>query len=353
MKSHLTASKMRTLDPGDMLDKTLELGRQIETGIGLGRDWAAKTELTLPPQLDWFGLGGSAIVGDLIEGLGLASIPLHVWRQPKITLEYPMNPRVVYSYSGNTLEALHAFDEGLAAKKMWLTASSGGQLAAKAQDSGIPHLKLPEGYPPRAAVGFGLGAFMALFAELALEGLPWSNEDTEVLTEDSEKYQSPNPAQNPALRLAENLADRTPICYAADPILGPSLVRRACAQFAENSKRWSHAAVLPEMAHNEVEAFPVLTKLTPPPYVLFVGTWLFGDFPDPSRPVKILLDELKIKWKHIEFTSEAPFRLTRVLAGLRTMLFLDAVSVFLGLISDENPMEIPTITKMKSLQKKA
>jgi len=353
MKSHLTASQIRTLDPDDMLGKTLELGRQIETGIALGKDFAAKTELTLPPQLDWFGLGGSAIVGDLIEGLGLSPVPLHVWRQPEITLEYPMHPRVVYSYSGKTREALHAFNEGLALKEMWLSVSSGGELRVKASKMSIPHLMLPEGYPPRAAVGFGLGAFMALFAELSLEGLPWSKEDTKILTEDAKRYKSLNPAENPALHLAESLAGRTPVLYAADPIMGPSLVRRACAQFAENSKRWSHAAVLPEMAHNEVEAFPVLAKLAPPPYVLFVGAWLFANFPDPCPPIKTLLKELKIERKHIEFASNAPFRLSRVLEGLRTMLFLDAVSVFLGLISGENPTEIPTITKMKSLQKKA
>jgi hypothetical protein len=104
------------------------------------------------------------------------------------------------------------------------------------------------------------------------------------------------------------------------------------------------------MAHNEVEALPVLAKLVPPPYVLFIGTWPFGNVPDPCRPIKILLDELKVEWKHIDFASKAA---SHILEGLRTMLFLDSVSVFLGLISGKNPMEIPTITKMKSLQKKA
>ena len=353
MKSPLTVSQMRTLDPDDMLGKTLELGRQIETGITLGKDFAGRTKLTLPSQLDWFGLGGSAIVGDLIEGFSLSPIPLHIWRQPGIPLECPAHPRVVYSYSGNTLEALHAFDEGVAAKHVWLSASSGGQLAAKAQDFGIPHLMLPEGYPPRAAVGFGLGAFMAIFAELSHKNLPWSNEITKILAEDSERYQSLSPAENPALHLAESLVDRTPVFYAANSVLGPCLARRACAQFAENAKRWSHAAVLPEMAHNEVEAFPVLAKLVPPPYVLFIGTWPFGNVPDPCRPIKTLLDQLKVEWQHIDFAPKGTSRGSRILEGLKTMLFLDSASVFLGLISGENPMEIPTITKMKSLQKKA
>jgi glucose/mannose-6-phosphate isomerase len=353
MKSSLTSSKVKTLDPDDMLGKTLELGRQIEQGIALGRDWAATTDLDLPSQLDWFGLGGSAIVGDLVDGFGVSPIPLHIWRQPKITPEYPMVSRVVYSYSGNTIESLCAFDEGVAFKEMWLSVSSGGELEVTAKNLGIPHLKLPEGYPPRAAVGFGIGAFMALFSELSHESLPWSNRDTKVLLEDSKKYQSLNPAENPALHLAEILSNKTPILYAADPTLGPSLVKRACAQFAENSKRWSHAAVLPELVHNEVESFPALARLTPPPYVLFVGTWPFGDFPDPCHPVKMLMDELKIEWRHVGVAGKSASPNSRIVDGLRTMLFLDAVSVFLGLLSGENPMEIPTISKLKRLRKKA
>lgn len=354
MKSHLTSSQIESIDPGDMLGKTLELGRQIEQGLTLGKTFAREAKLAVPAELDWFGLGGSAIVGDLVEGLALCPIPLKVWRQPGYVLPARCaRPRIVYSYSGNTKEALKALDEGLKVGQVWLAVSSGGKLAAKAHAAGVPHLALPAGYPPRAAVGFGLGAFMALFSELFRERLPWSEQESETLAEDAVNYQALDSEENSALRLAENLVDKTPVLYAADPVLGPALVRRASAQLAENAKKWSHAAILPEMAHNEVEAFPALTALLPPPLVLFVGTWPFADSPDPCRPVESLLSELGVEWCRVEFSTQGKQPPSRVQEGLRTMLFLDAVSVWLALVLATDPMTIPTITRLKSMQQSA
>jgi glucose/mannose-6-phosphate isomerase len=354
MKSPLTPSQIRAIDPDDMLGKTLELGHQIEQGLTLGKDFVKKSHLPVPEELDWFGLGGSAIVGDLIEGLGLCPVPLRVWRQPGYGLPpHPIRPQVVYSYSGNTTEALHAFDEGLKTGQVWLAVSSGGKLASEAEAAKIPHLALPTGYPPRAAVGFGVGAFMALFSELFAGELLWRAQDSAVLAEDAEVYRAPDSERNPALALAEMLMDTTPVLYAVDPLSGLALARRACAQFAENAKIWSHAAVLPEMAHNEVEAFPALTTLRPSPLVLFVGTWPFADFPDPREPVEALLTTLVIDSRRVEFPAKKATRPSRVLEGLRTMLLLDAASVWLALILERDPMPIPTITKLKSMQKGA
>jgi bifunctional phosphoglucose/phosphomannose isomerase len=354
MKSRLTPSRIRTVDPGDMLGKTLELGHQIDQGLTLGKDFVKKSHLPVPQELDWFGLGGSAIVGDLIEGLGLCPVPLRVWRQPGYGLHpHSIRPQVVYSYSGNTTEALQAFDEGVKTGQVWLAVSSGGKLASKAETANVPYLALPTGYPPRGAVGFGVGAFMALFSELFARNLSWHIQESVVLAEDAEVYRAPDSGKNPALALAEDLVDTTPVLYAVDPLLGPSLVRRACAQLAENAKTWSHAAVLPEMAHNEVEAFPALATLRPSPLVLFVGTWPFADFPDLRDPVRALLKALRIDSRRVEFPPPKGTQASRVLEGLRTMLFLDAVSVWLALILATDPMTIPTITKLKGMQKGA
>ncbi len=349
MKSQLTSSRIASLDPGDMLGKTLELPKQIERGLLLGNDFAQQAKLSMPQELDWYGLGGSAIVGDLVQGLQLCPNPVYVRRQPSGT---PARPRVIYSYSGNTAEALSAFDEGMKAGKVWATASSGGELAAKAKDSNVPHLILPAGYPPRAAVGFGIGAFMALFAELSHQKVPWSARESDILTEDANHYKILDSQKNPALLLAENLVDRTPVFYALDPCLGPALVHRASAQFAENSKVWARGAVLPELAHNEVEAFPALAGLLPPPHILFLGEWPFPDFPNPCASIETLLRDYRIAFEHIEFRVSDTSRASRVLAGLRTMLLLDAASVYLALILARDPTAIPTITKLKSMQEK-
>jgi glucose/mannose-6-phosphate isomerase len=349
MKSQLTPSRIASLDPGDMLGKTLELPKQIERGLSLGNDFVRQAKLSMPPELDWYGLGGSAIVGDLVQGLQLSPNPVYVRRQPEGA---PTRSRVVYSYSGNTAESLSAFDEGMKAGKVWITASSGGKLAAKAKTADIPHLMLPTGYPPRGAVGFGIGAFMALFAELSHQKVPWSARESDILIEDTDGYKILDSQRNPALHLAENLVDRTPVLYALDPCLGPSLVHRASAQFAENAKIWARGAVLPELAHNEVEAFPALAGLLPPPHVLFLGEWPFPDFPNPCAPIEALLSEYRIPFERIEFRTSDESPKSRVLAGLRTMLLIDTASVYLALILARDPTTIPTITRLKSLQEK-
>lgn len=350
MKSYLSTERVKNLDPGDMLGKTLELGTQLERGLQLGKEFAEREKLTLPAELDWYGLGGSAIVGDLIEGFQLCPVPLRVWRQPSSGME-PRCPRVVCSYSGNTIESLRAFEEGVEVDQIWLTVSSGGRLAEMAADANIPHLMLPTGYPPRAAVGFGIGAFMALFSMMRQKEVAWSSKESRILAADAESYQILDSEKNPALRLAETLVDKTPIFYAVDPILGPSLIRRASAQMAENAKRWSHTAVLPELAHNEVEAFPALATLLPPPLVLFVGTWPFSDFPYSCSPIETLLSEWNIPCQHIEFASSEGVSESNILTGMRAMLFIDTTTVYLALILATDPLAIPTITRLKSLQK--
>ena len=193
---------------------------------------------------------------------------------------------------------------------------------------------------------------MTLLAELSRQKVPWSARENDILTEDTDSYRIIDSQKNPALRLAENLVDRTPVLYALDPCLGPALVHRASAQFAENAKVWARGAVLPELAHNEVEAFPALAGLLPPPHILFFGEWPFPDFPNPCAPIEALLSEYRIAFEHIEFRASETSPTSRVLVGLRTMLLLDAASVYLALMLARDPTAIPTITKLKSMQEK-
>ena len=193
---------------------------------------------------------------------------------------------------------------------------------------------------------------MALFAELSHQKVPWSARESDSLIEETDSYRILDSEKNPALHLAENLVDRTPVFYSLDPYLGPALVHRASAQFAENAKVWARGAVLPELAHNEVEAFPSLAGLLPPPHILFMGDWPFSDFPNPCTPIEALLSEYRIAFEHIEFRASDTSRASRVLAGLRTMLLLDAASVYLALMLARDPTAIPTITKLKSMQEK-
>lgn len=346
----LTETRLKQLDPGDMLGKTLELDKQLARGREIADEFLLHNKLRPEPMLDWFGLGGSAVSGDLLQAFGLEPPAM----QGRIFVRRHARPselpRLVCSYSGNTVEAVQALTE-VDARQVWLAVSSGGRLEQKAHSSHIPCLNLPGGYPPRAAVGFSLGAMHRLFQQVygffdpEIESWPLKR-----LAEDAAKYATLTREENPALDLAVKLVDRTPVIYTCDGLLGPALAFRLRAQLAENSKVWSHSSELPELAHNEVEAFGHLAQLLPPPMVMFLGGWATaGTFADPRRPLEELLGKMGMATLRLDPNELFPDSQGRLAQGIRLMLLLDAATVYLAILRAEDPMEIPRITGLKNL----
>ena len=346
---NLTEERLRALDPGNMLGMTLELPQQIERGLALGREFARRHALRKLDEVDWMGLGGSAVAGDLLQAFGYEppALPLRlrVLRSPRPTTA----ARLVCSYSGNTAEALHAFEE-VPPDRIWFSISSGGKLAEIARKAGVAHLALPAGYPPRAAVGFTLGAMLAIFERLygvAFAELP---DVLARLAEDAKRYRQLDAESNPALALAVKLVDRTPVIYALDGLTMPAVAFRFRAQLAENSKVWSHAFELPEMAHNEVESFAHLAQVLPPPLVIFLGSPSQDSrTPDPRAGLRSLLDGFGMRHVTLDPAQIWGAELSRLEAGLRSMLLLDAATVFLAVLKAVDPLQIPMITKLKKL----
>ncbi|HEY3295826.1 MAG TPA: SIS domain-containing protein [bacterium] len=351
LKINLSEDRLATLDKSGMLGKTLELPQQILAGLDLGRDFVRAHRLCKPEALDWFGLGGSAVAADLLQGFGLEPpvLPLRiaVQRYPRESADM----RLVSSYSGNTVESVHAF-EATPPSRIWFTMSSGGRLQELSQKAGVAHLKLPGGYPPRAAVGFGLGAMIAIFDALyGFQVAPKCRAICETLSRVAEEYRVLSLESNPALALAAKLIDKVPVIYTVDGLGMPAQAFRFRAQLSENSKVWSHASPLPEMAHNEVEAFEFLGQVLPPPLVIFLGEWYFGKtFTDPRLGMKSLLDSYRISHLTLDPAELWGREMSRLETGLRMLLLLDAATVYLAVLRAQDPMDIPIITKLKNYQ---
>jgi glucose/mannose-6-phosphate isomerase len=351
---NLTLERIQSLDSGDMLGKTLELPQQIERGLELGDAFAKAHDLAKPLVADWIGLGGSAVAGDLLQGFGIEPpvIPVRVTvrRFPRKSTDL----RMLFSYSGYTVETVKAFEE-VPSEQIWFSASSGGHLQVLADKARVPHLTLPSGYPPRAAVGFSLGAVLAIFEHLfdfnagrPLD-IPWSD-----LAEDCEKSRQLSVETNPALKLAASLCDRTPVIYTTDGQSTPPLAFRFRAQLAENSKVWSHSSDLPEMAHNEVESFATLGQVLPPPHVIFLGSWTeTARFADPRPVLRELLDGFGIEHTTIDPSEIWGNTKSRLNSGLRMMLLLDAATIYLSILRATDPTEIPLITRLKKATSRA
>jgi len=347
---NLTAQRLAQLDPSDMLGKTLELADQLVRGAALADAFLAQQSLSVEPLLDWCGLGGSAVAGDLLKGFGLEPPGLSTrvnMRRCEFTSDLP---RLVCSYSGNTIETVYALTE-VAPSKIWLSLSSGGTIEQYAAAQSVPHLKLPGGYPPRAAVGFSLGAMHRIFQKVygfndaSLNAWPLNE-----LQADAIVYAGLNPAANPALSIAAKLIDRTPVIYTCDGQCDPALAFRFRAQLAENSKVWARASDLPELMHNEVESFPHMTQVLPPVMVLFVGKWHKRNaITDPRPALEQLLQGMGVSTMRLDPTVLFPTTPSRMAQGIRMMLLLDAITIYLAVLRAEDPMEIPKITALKNL----
>src|SRR5215218_9060845 len=105
------------------------------------------------------GMGGSSVGGRLAAGalgprlrrpLALAmgyDIPAWIGRETLVLCS---------SYSGTTEETLATYDAAKAAGAPRIVATTGGPLAERAREDGVPVVPLPGGFQPRAAVGYSL-----------------------------------------------------------------------------------------------------------------------------------------------------------------------------------------------------
>ena len=118
-------------------------------------------------------MGGSAVAGDVLRSVfrDRLGVPVEVNRSPELPEHAgPHSLVVASSYSGNTSETLAAFRESTKRGCRAIVVSSGGTIVDEAGEAGIPVVRVPGGFQPRAALGWL--AFTALGALEAAGLLP-------------------------------------------------------------------------------------------------------------------------------------------------------------------------------------
>ncbi|MEJ5339409.1 MAG: bifunctional phosphoglucose/phosphomannose isomerase [Aquificaceae bacterium] len=186
------------------------------------------------------GMGGSGIVGDFMRLFLRGDRPvvsLRGYDLPPFVKEGWL--LVCTSYSGNTEETLSTLQEALKRGLKPVCVSSGGRLKEIAEREGLMHIPLPQGYPPRYALGFMLSALMCLFG---------MDESVERLREHLIRHREEIKSQ--AQDIARSMFTYIPIVYGT-PLTEPVAFRWK-TQINENSKTLCYNAFLPEMHHNEV-----------------------------------------------------------------------------------------------------
>ncbi|MCD4651685.1 MAG: bifunctional phosphoglucose/phosphomannose isomerase, partial [Candidatus Cloacimonetes bacterium] len=219
--------------------------------------------------------------------------------------------------------------------------TSGGDLKALV-DGRYPWIELPDGYPPRSAVGYLFFGLLRLLEQFGV--IP--NQEAIVkrlLTklETMKEHLSFNGQKNPAMQVASLMKDKIPLIYAGNPRLAALAYRWKC-QINENAKYPAFFHVFSEMNHNEIEGWestqydnlflPVLLTVEndEPPYRKRIGVF------------KTLLEKKEVPY--IEFVAEGE---TVIEQFFQLGYTGDMISYYLGLAVRVNPTTINYIMFLK------
>lgn len=227
----------------DLANQILK-ARDIAAGISLPSSFIKRPEKVL-----YCGMGGSAISGDILGTIAQSRSRIHwtVNRTSRLP-EWVDSKTIVIlsSYSGNTHEVESIFRQAVARKAHFLVVASGGWLAEEALKRKIPLFRLPQGYPPRFAIGYTTFSLLFLFMRYRWFSVP-AKEIGEALRM---ARRFPKAA---AHKLAKQLFNKNIAIYGGG--LMQSVALRWRTQFAENAKTLASCEALPEMFHHEVEGW--------------------------------------------------------------------------------------------------
>lgn len=338
------------LDSSDMLSKVAGLPDQLRSGMDLaGEAWKPLAGLK-PQNLVIAGMGGSAIGAEILKAFVVDRLPVPIdicrdYNLPHFVGEGSLV--ICSSYSGNTREALACFDAALGSGARLGCVCSGGDLLARAQEHSVPYLKLPGGYPPRAAVGYSFAALLGLVVHTGMVG--YGEDEVEECSETLEGlckvYSSSDEGQNAALLIARDLLRRVPLVYCGNCLAAVAL--RWKNQFCENSKKLAFVGILPEMTHNDIMGWEV-DHAGIEPGVVFLRSP--REHPGVASRFPFLRD---VVTKTGDFCGEFWGTGTGLLTQVFSLILLgDYASVYLALLRGLDPTPIATIDEMKSRMKK-
>ncbi len=252
-------SLIKKVDKSKMVNHILGFPEQVEEAMGIGNkaqlpSWKGLKGVTV------LGMGGSAIGGDLVRGYLSGSFELPIGVVRDYTLPQWVNRGwlvISSSYSGNTEETLSGYQEALRRGAKVIAITTGGKLGELAIKDGCPWIRIPPGYPPRAALAYSLFPTLLVLSRLFGLGDQETNGVADHLRGLREKYRPESPTEeNLAKKVATKLYGRLPLIYSAP---GPfeAVATRWKGQLAENAKTLSFTNLFPELNHNEVVGWEV------------------------------------------------------------------------------------------------
>lgn len=338
-------------DTEDMYHKIIHLPEQIkqaysEPQVNLPQGFDALLEkLKKNPirRIIVVGMGGSAISGDILQATFDQTIPIQVYKDYHIPLINEDDLFIACSYSGNTEETVSCLNQAVKRTKNIAAITSNGKVKSIVADNYL-WCKLPQGYPPRAAVGYLFFSFLVVLERFKL--IPSQQKNAEsTISSLMQKAGALSRGVEVDLNLAKQSAlalnGKIPLIYASNPALTPVAYRWKC-QMNENAKYPAFCHAFPEMNHNEIEAWE--NKKYNEYFIPVFLSRLNEDHCYQKRIsfFKKTMDKEDISY--LDFYGEGDSLLEKIFS----LIYLgDMISYYLAILQKVDPTAINLITELK------
>jgi glucose/mannose-6-phosphate isomerase len=346
-------SKSEVLDNIENFDKTnyykylmdfpsnLKEAKQIAQGFSLPKDYENIKNII------FCGMGGSRIGGEILLNYCYDKLSLPFIINSNYSIPTFINTNslfIVSSYSGNTEETFTSFLEAKKRNAKIIIISSDGKLLEIAMSENIPYLKVPLGFPPRCAI-----SYIFLFSYYILVKLGLISERRQML-ENSIKfideliknYYGINvpTSNNLAKKTALKFKDKIIVIYGEQDL--SAIIYRWRTQLEENAKHLSFSHVLPEMNHNEIQAWQNSLLNNKKIAVVFLRDK--EENLNIKKSIEFGKEIISSKVDVFQFYSQGESLFSRFFS---LILLGDFISYYLALIKKVNPLNIDVIEKLK------
>lgn len=290
----------------------------------------------------FLGMGGSAAVGDILAGWlwGGHGLEAEVCKGTIPASDLDGSLAIACSASGRTRETLAMLKTAVERNATIVSMSHSGTLASESKKRGIPHIEMPPIVAPRYALPFMVFSCLPLLHSAF--GLDSSGEASEALAGMERVLQRVGVGipteRNPAKRLALRFLDKSLAIYGTRTTRGAGI--RFKNEVNENSKKHAYYDEMPELLHNEIQAWEEPTRG-------FVPVFLRDEAESEREStlaeasVKLLADLGK---GPVEVKGQGRSGLSRLL----TMVYeLEFVSYYMAIGLGCDPSPTPLIDRLK------
>jgi len=335
---------MKAMDVSGMLDTVGAFPDQMKHAMLIAQtvDYPAVT----PNHVVVVGMGGSGISGQLLADWAFdrLDVPVSVVNDYHLPA-YCGNRTLVLveSYSGNTEETLSAFEDAMMRGCPTVAVTSGGELAVRARQRGVPLVEVPDDLPvPRAATAY---LFVPLLMAIEGVGLDYATDELgecqRILSTLRDELAPHVPtASNAAKQLALSLEGTVPVIYGQGVL--KAAARRWRTQLNENPKMLARDDVFPECNHNDTPAWGGSGNTD-----LF-SVVLLRDTAEPQEVVDRLELTREIAFRNAKVVAEVRARGEGALARLMSAMYVgDYTSLYLAFLRGMDPAPVDMIEDLK------